>query len=255
MLTFNLSKFVNAYGQLAYLEGLALGIRSDAARRFLTNEEKDGVIKGLNEISSACQSLLLLTAIPQLGRIKNILNRRSCEVLELTALLKDLKNRIDDGLRDKVCIVLMEADVNHYSKPELLGRRVVEKFGGAVSDVEEAGNCLALGRGTACVFHLMRVMEVGVQTFGKKLHVALTGEKTWQRILDELNKPIRNMPTRTKPQTSRKEEFAALHAQLYNVKLVWRNNVMHPKASYSPEEAGDIFKHVDIFMRHLARLL
>ena len=40
-----------------------------------------------------------------------------------------------------------------------------------IEDIIEAGNCFAFGRYTACVFHLIRVMEKSVQYFGKKLKI------------------------------------------------------------------------------------
>ena len=142
-----------------------------------------------------------------------------------------------------------------YNNREAFGPQVSLKFSLAISDIEEASKCLALERSTACVFHLMRVMERGVQYFGKKLGVKLVAEKTWQKILDDLNAPIKAMPQKTKRQQERKEELAALHAHLFNVKLAWRNRVMHPKASYSPEEAADVYQQVDKFMRYLAATL
>jgi hypothetical protein len=40
-----------------------------------------------------------------------------------------------------------------------VGEQVEIKFMSAIQDIEEAGKCLAMGRGTATVFHLMRVVE------------------------------------------------------------------------------------------------
>ena len=45
-------------------------------------------------------------------------------------------------------------------------------FPAANHEASEAGKCFATARYTACVFHLMRVMEVGVQEFGAVLSVA-----------------------------------------------------------------------------------
>jgi hypothetical protein len=81
-----------------------------------------------------------------------------------------------------------------YNKPEIFGLEVNNKFSQLQFDIVESGNCYAAGRSTACVFHLMRIMEAGVQEFGKKLGVSLVNEKNWQNILDEINKPLRPYP-------------------------------------------------------------
>ncbi|MFZ1980558.1 MAG: hypothetical protein WAU61_04570, partial [Smithella sp.] len=49
----------------------------------------------------------------------------------------------------------------------LFGDFVNAKFPSASFDIIEAGNCFATARYTACVFHLMRVLEIGLSTLAK----------------------------------------------------------------------------------------
>jgi hypothetical protein len=128
---------------------------------------------------------------------------------------------------------------------------VNKKFPAIQYDIVEAGNCYASGRSTAVVFQLMRIMEVGVQEFGKKLGVALATEKNWQNILDEINKAIKALY----PKDLVTKEFAALSANPYSVKLAWRNEVMHPKDTYTLEEADNLIRQVKIFMEQLAKVI
>jgi len=127
---------------------------------------------------------------------------------------------------------------------------VEDKIPSVIADISEAGKCLGLERPTAAVFHLMRVMETGVQKFGDKVGVTLTDEKVWQVILDQLNAEIRGMG---KDHLAKK--YASISAHLYNVKLAWRNEAMHPKATYTPEEAERIFAATRGFMIDLAGVL
>jgi kynurenine formamidase len=57
-------------------------------------------------------------------------------------------------------------------------------LGKAITDIQEASKSFAVGRFTACVFHLMRVMELGVQALGKKPGVSNAHEIEWQKILN-----------------------------------------------------------------------
>jgi len=50
-------------------------------------------------------------------------------------------------------------------------------------------------------------------------------------------------------------ELAQASANLYSVKLAWRNEVMHPKETYTLEEADNLIRQVKIFMHHLATLI
>ena len=101
----------------------------------------------------------------------------------------------------------------------------------------------------------MRVMERAVQAFGVKLGVPKAAEKNWQNILDELNKKVRMLPESTPEEKEAKAEYANASANLFNVKLAWRNPVMHPRASYNPEEAVEIYDKVKTFTKHLTTIL
>ena len=97
----------------------------------------------------------------------------------------------------------------------------------------------------------MRIMEVGVQQLGNKLGVTLVNEKNWQNILDEINKAIKSL----NPKDPKTIELSQASANLYAVKLAWRNEVMHPKDTYTLEEADNLIRQVRIFMEQLATFI
>jgi len=162
-----------------------------------------------------------------------------------------LREALEDELKDRQFFYMPAGrSVMYNAQERLLGPEVAAAFPDVLTDVDEAGKCLACGRQTAGVFHLMRVLEAGLQTLGSKLNVQLVEQKNWQNILDEMNKAIRALPKG--PQQTALAEFGAL---LYSVKLAWRNEVMHPKATYSEEEANTILQSVKAFMAALAKLV
>ena len=61
--------------------------------------------------------------------------------------------------------------LDYWQNPNLFGSEVTENFKSALYDINEAGKCFALGRDTACVFHLMRVLEHGLRVVAKKLKI------------------------------------------------------------------------------------
>jgi hypothetical protein len=94
-------------------------------------------------------------------------------------------------------------------------------------------------------------MEVGVQAFGNKLGVLLVTDKNWQNILDEINKGIKALPSKGVDTV----DLSQAAANLYAVKLAWRNEVMHPSDKYTLEEARDLVGQVKLFMEQLAMLV
>ena len=129
--------------------------------------------------------------------------------------------------------------------------------------VTDAVDCYALGQNLACVFHLMRIMEVGVQRFGRKLGVPATArqatkikDKTWHDILNEINPKLKAMTATTAARKAKIEQYSAIQSYLYGVKDAWRNPTMHPRAQgYVDLQTLDLINHVRAFMNGLASAL
>ena len=123
-------------------------------------------------------------------------------------------------------------------------------------DIEGAGKCIAFGQGTACVFHLMRVMEVGLRVLGDALNLPSTSNRNWDDILNKADKEVKTRRTDQSPEWQADEVFfSSAVAHLRSVKTAWRNPTMHIEAKYTEEEAEDIWNHVASFMRHLSTRL
>jgi hypothetical protein len=154
-------------------------------------------------------------------------------------------------LRENLFMIISPDRAAFYAKPQLFGEAVNKRFPGCQYDVEESGNCYAAGRGTACAFHLMRVMESALQEFGTALGIRLTNEKDWQNILNEINKAIKALPGKD----GRAIALSQAAGHLYNVKVAWRNPTMHPKITYTLEEAADLISTVKAFMNELVQII
>jgi hypothetical protein len=127
----------------------------------------------------------------------------------------------------------------------------MERFPSASDDIEEASKSLACERATATVFHLMRVMEIGLKTLASALGIpyAPSWESYLSQIKTNLDEKWKNKGAEwKKSEPFFREALGFLHA----VKVAWRNPTMHVAASYTTEQAGDIFNAVLGFMRHLA---
>jgi hypothetical protein len=169
-------------------------------------------------------------------------------VKELTRSLRQLEAAVRNEMKGHLFFFVDEPQF--YKQRQPFGARVAVWFPELEYDITEAGNCIAFDRGTACVFHLMRVIEVGVQRFGSRLGVLQTCELNWQKILDQVNPAIKTMKAKEQ-QTIAVSQVAA---HLYNVKVSWRNPTMHPTNKYTLEEAKDIYQNVKTFMGSLADL-
>ncbi len=143
--------------------------------------------------------------------------------------------------------------------PHLFGRAVGDAFPAAFQDIAESGACLALDRTTACVFHLMRTLEIGLRALGNKFGVSLE-HTNWAPALDQIESRIRNMHKdaawKAFPDCKQQQEFYAQAASHFSIfKDAWRNYTMHVRGFYTEEQAERIFEHVKAFMQKLAERL
>jgi hypothetical protein len=199
-------------------------------------------------VREECQKIGLTTSIACATDFISLADGMT--VKDLTRSLRELDNTIRREMQGCLFFHVPYPQAAFYSQPHLFGVRVAVKFPEMSYDIVEAGNCYAMGRSTACVFHLMRVMEIAVQVFGAKLGVTFTDRKDWHNIGDETAKAIKLLSAKN-PEAVALSQVAS---HLYSVKMAWRNRVMHPHDKYTMEEAGDLLNHVSAFMKSLAEL-
>jgi hypothetical protein len=227
-----------------------------------TQEATDQEAKGWHEgtadmVASLCERIGLTTSRRCAEEIKlDTAPEKKITVNIFRSYLSQLHRTIGWEMEENFFLHLEPSTVAYYEQKEpLFGKEVADKFPRLTEDIAEAGKSLAVARYTAAVFHLMRIMELTVQMFGKKLGVTLVGEKVWQVILDQINVAIKNMPAKTSAQKKKQADFAAAAAHLFNVKLAWRNPVMHPKKTYTADEAMEVFGHVKAWTRSVMVIL
>lgn len=169
---------------------------------------------------------------------------------DLKAINSDVQSRFHDEIGEARFYCLQPGAGSYYSPSEPhFGLEVEARIPRAADDISEAGKCFAVGRYTAVVFHLMRAMEAGVQKISENLGVNNV-EREWGKLLSDIHGKIAAMP-----RGGERDEWSQVHANLYHVKQAWRNDTMHPKATYTEEEAREVFDAMKAFMRHLASML
>lgn len=175
---------------------------------------------------------------------------RGCTHIEFQQAVSDLNERVHDELESRVFLSLDNTEAKFYApKGPPFGAEVERAFPALSEDIESAGRCIAVGQSTAAVFHLMRAMEVAVGALAAKLGIGNI-EREWGKLLSDIDGKITNMP-----KGNERDAWSEARANLYHVKQAWRNPTMHPKQTYTPEQAREIFAATKVFMAHLADLV
>lgn len=221
----------------------------------------DGVIlllqARLNDMQPTLVNLDMKTSLKHLVRMQQEIDTVS-SFEEVLRFVQELEQRIHDELEDRIFLSIQAGDAIYYNNKCLFGEDVARLFPTAVFDIEEAGKCLACGRYTAAIFHLMRILEDGVHKLGSKLVPTVSlNNLTWGTMLQQHIQPaIRSLPTTTKEETEYRDKCQDIHASLCAVKDAWRNPTMHKVATtYTEEAAKEIFVASRTFMRKLALII
>ena len=227
--------------QLALRESNNVGLKKDSLDA--------GALRG---VQSLCAGIGLNVSTKATSHLWKLMVSEKINIPAALDSLAALERTIKWEMEDRLFMFIPPDRADYYEKPELFGSEVNTRFPTLQFDITESGNCYTSGRSTAVVFHLMRVMESLVQEFANAIGgITLPADKDWHNILDEINREIKKLPGKD-PRTI---ALAASAANLYHVKVAWRNPTMHPKQTYTMEEAEDIMRATKTFVKELTLVL
>jgi hypothetical protein len=232
------------------LTTLMQGILQGMKKRAPSDEQKYEIASSLDMFVEVCNSINLPLVEDQIVRIKDRI-KKGVVIRDYRDDLEELYSRVGDGLRAQQFIHIPPNLVKYYDDKTIFGEIVGDKFPSSIDDIEDAGKCLAVGQGTACVLHLMRVMEVGLKSLAGALSIPYA--PSWESYLKQIAAKI-GEKHKTKGVRWKRDEalFRDLSGDLMTVKQAWRNPTMHVGRKYSVEEAEEIYKAVRSFMNRLA---
>jgi hypothetical protein len=150
------------------------------------------------------------------------------------------------------------AKVWNIKKP--FGQAVYINFPSARVDATGAGNCFAVEQYSACVFHLMRVVEKALRALARERKIKMIANAPiewadWGKILGVLEAEAEKI-NKTWPRGKRKDAaldfYRGVVGELYSFKDCYRNYVTHDRMDYDAHQAASAYHRVSEFMRRLA---
>ena len=173
----------------------------------------------------------------------------------ITSMFIELQGNIQYYLTRDLFICIQNPKIDYISRPrENFGESILEKFPSASYDVKEASTCFALDRWTASVFHLMRVLEIGLRILAGRFSVS-TDHANWEQIINQIEKAIASMdkdPQKLPNWKDDREFYSQCASHFRSVKDAWRNYTAHARGKYDEREAFDMFNNVRGFMEKLS---
>jgi len=244
MLTLDARKFIEFFHVLLTLEGRSRNLTHpiEAQGLALVETAAKEMIKNLNDLD-----------LPVSKKTVEEMVLGAKTYTDINAAIRQLWNTFGLELDGRKFYGPLRRYEQYYEQPKLFGDEVFTKFPSANNDIFEAGTCLALERGTACVMHLMRACEVGIKALAAALSVG--PQNNWGVYFREIDKALDTRTRAGGKRTPDEQFYAEVRITLDGARVAWRNVTMHVENNYSPEQAEEILIAVRGLMRHLATKL
>jgi hypothetical protein len=206
-----------------------------------------GIAETIDMPASRASAFRLIQALDAVAPFHAALtpDRLGMVIDEITILASAFQNEMEARL----LLVLPSANAHFFGDAPLFGNVVDNVFPQIAYDIAEAGKCRALGRWTAAVMHLMRVLEAGLEALAR--HVGVEQGQNWNADLNAIEGRLRAIK-RTVEGPEEEQWAAEAGVHLRFIKNAWRNSAMHPRERYDEERAVQIFDNTRTFMQHLA---
>src|SRR6266446_7542838 len=138
--------------------------------------DKDQVFyqQDVNRMRVLCEKFELESTLDQLGRIDITITKGDLDgaYKAFTNQTQQVWECLKTDLDKRLFLFMPLVEAQYYDQDELFGPEVKARFPEANKEIVAAGNCYATGNNTACVFHLMRAVELGARTMFKGMKAA-----------------------------------------------------------------------------------
>lgn len=174
------------------------------------------------------------------------------DAMHLAELCQHLVYAFHDKLDERRLFSIETRHAIYISPNYTFGEGVDSIFPEIIPEISEAAKCRALARWTACVMHLMRILEIGLERLAE--HCGINDSLNWNDTLNRIESSLRKV-RRTTDGVEEEQWAAEAGTHLRFLKNAYRNHAMHPRERYDEERAVEIFDNTRSFMRHLSKKL
>jgi hypothetical protein len=239
----------------------AIGLLGDPNTVRLPLELQNGIFSILEDVHPEAERLGLEASIRTLHRLVGLTHsavqgHEPPTAAAVQRRLAELRENIEIELLSRRFLFVPSPKAALFDQEELFGPAVAQNFRMASFHIREAGACLALGRPTAAVYHLMCVLEMGLDSLADSVGMPCS-ERNWGAILADISTRIQSISLgkSATPANWDKTWYNEVAVELFHFKEAWRNHTSHGRSRFTETEAENIFNHVKAFMGKLATRL
>lgn len=233
---------------------------SSSPKKPLGEATRKDFIKQLGVAEAWCEAIGLEVSTKGVKYAIKCLEAPDLKRKDVFLIFAELMRRVQDEVGSAQLLHVPRSAVQFYQSPLKGWEQIVDRFPGAVRDIEEACKCFALSRYTAAVFHSLLVVEVGLVELGTLIQVndPISG---WTAVAQRLKKIIDTKYQDLSPFEKANRAFLEqIQGTVEALKNAWRNKISHAHGKltvmtgeeFHPDVAEEILTATRAFMRRLA---
>jgi hypothetical protein len=245
------------YWMVTLLEQMKSSCRLQGETKTVTEVHRKEFLRHLELARNYADKLALSLTRKQLDRLGKEVWENKGSYADILTGLTNLATRFSDEL------VLFHIPSEHCELFDhvrnKIGEEVIARFPESLFDIEEGGKCLAVDRGTACVFHLSRVLHSALRYISNEARkhriecLDPSSTQLWNRWIDPIEAELgRERKRKTSEWSAVEPSYAKIVSHLRTVSTAWRSPTLQGERKYTVEEARDIFDVTCEFMRYVA---
>lgn len=169
--------------------------------------------------------------------------------------LREFLSRFRDDMEELHFLHVTPALSGGLGDSPPFGEGVEQAFPSSALEIRDAARCLALGQGTAAVFHCMRALEPALIALGTEFGVSV--RENWNDALNATQNAIRARTNKNDRPSWKEEEpfYTEACTHFFIIKNAWRNHTMHLRSRFTEQDALKVYDHTRLFMQHLSTRL
>ncbi|MGL9617397.1 hypothetical protein QRQ56_05305 [Bradyrhizobium sp. U531] len=219
----------------------------------LLPEERAQLGHAFQDIYRLCEDLDLPTS-------KELFRKATSDLPETLREFEIYLSAVSSEMQSKTFVFLPEHRRKFFIPMKFISTGIEEAFPLARQELVEAGKSFAFDRYTACVFHCMRAVEIGLRTMATALEVKFDHPLE----LADQEKVIRAIEAKIQGMKDRKKSFekdddlnfySETAMQFRYFKDGWRVRAAHTRATYDEGQALTVIEHSTAFISDLSKRL
>jgi hypothetical protein len=245
MLRYAAEDFWKASEVLATLAGFPLLLSHPNGRANVT--------KAVNELLENCEKLKLKISLREAEKMLPSFNNPSTSPDRIQQMAAHLSSVIHSELDGELFFQMEASKIDYWHPAWLMDRPLYAAFPRAHQEMQSAGRCYAYGEPTACVFHLMRVIDAGLRSVANSLQVNYDA-RNWSGITDKIEKEMgKKYPDKSEDWKKSEPFYASVLTDIQAISRAHRNPALHEiERKYTDSDAYYLITVVERFMGHLA---